>query len=544
VRLTRLSFVAQIAIAAATTVAVDPDHDDAHTLQFRSLEQHLTSLVEGDAAFDSFRARDDLAPRQRAQFDGIQFLLSEELHIQFLGLSNDSLRAEWWRRYWKLRDPTPTTPVNERLEEHERRLAYVREEFRSAKPPYFDDCGVFYLKFGPPAETREELGTTRQGVGYVSTRQWWSYPELGWNVMFSQPVPQGPWIRGDHRIKQSNRPDIVMQGSESFASGHRAQVDDEDLPRLDELAVSPRGRGSMPVPDAAAVAGDELYDAAVDHFALPDETGKQLACVFDVDAFRGAAGRTRVEVHLQTALRDLQFAWADSLYVARYRVEGVLLDEAAYEAAYDSYDDLVRASTFRTTTSDLLWPGQLQFDVRPGTYRLAVWIRDTQSGDVGRLVADLSVPQLAGGGLAISDLELASWIGPDAGTWSQRFSKRDRIVVPNPIGRYTPPNIFLGYFEIYGLQLDSRGRSRYEVKYSIQPRSARAAEGFFPSTKLVEPAFVTAQFNGEGQAADLHDSLRIDISALEPGAHDLEVTVRDLVAGTEATTNTRFALQR
>ncbi len=542
-RLAHLSFVSLIAVVV-TAAAADDDHDVGHTLQFRSLEQHLTVLVEADAAFDSFRARDDLAPPPRAQFDGIQFLLSEDLRTQFLGLSNDSLRAEWWRRYWKLRDPTPTTAINERLEEHERRLAHVREEFRSTKPPYYDDCGVFYLKFGAPAETREELGTTRQGVGYVSTRQWWSYPALGWQVVFSQPVPRGPWILGDHRTQQSNRPDLVRQGSESFVSGHRAQKSDEELPGRDELAMNPRGRGSMPVIDAAAIAGDELYAAAVDHFALPDETGEHLACVFDVDAFRSTAGRTRVEVHLQTALRDLRFAWADSLYVARYRVEGVLLDEAVYEAAYDSYDDLVRASNFRTTTSGVLWPGQLQFDVPPGTYRLAVWIRDTGSGDSVRIAADLNVPQLAGPGLAVSDLELASWIGPEAGTWNPRFSKRDRIVVPNPIGRYTLPNIFLGYFEIYGLQLDSRGRSRYEVKYAIRPRNTRAAEGFFPNSKRVESAFVTAQFTGEGKTADLHETLRVDIGTLEPGAHDLVVTVRDLVAATEATTQTRFALDR
>jgi len=536
----RVPFLVLLLVVAAVH-AEDTDRDVGHTLVFRSLEQHLSSLVEGDAAFDSFRTRDDLNPTMRADFDGLAGFLSVALQTQFLGLSSDGLRLEWQRRYWKLRDPTPTTPENERLEEHARRLLHVRERHAIATPPYFDDAGLFYLKLGPPDAVHEELGEIRQGVGYVPTRQWWVYTQLGFEAVFSQPVPHGPWIRGDRRIKATTRPELA---NEATAAGQSFR-EDADRPRYDEIAPTPsRPDFSGGLTGAAAIAGDEYALAPVDYFTLAADLGKPLSVVFDVDAFRGTRGRTRVEVHLQTALRDFRFAWSDSLYAARYRVEGVLLDDAVDEAAYDSYDDLVRATAFRTTMSDLLWPGQLQFEVAPGRYRLAVWIRDTHSGDSGRIVADLLVPSLDGVGLAISDVELASWIGPDAGTWSPRFAKRDRIVVPNPAGTYTPPSIFLGYFEIYGLQLDAKGRSRYQVAYAIRPRDGQPASGWFPKAGREESPSVTAQFIGEGKTSDLHESLRIDLGALESGAHDMEVTVRDLVAGTETTTRTRFALMR
>ena len=527
--------------AAATARAEDADRDVAHTLVVRSLEQHLSSLVEGDAAFDTSRTYDDLSPTMRADFDGLAGFLSAVLQTQFLGFSTDGLRLEWQRRYWKLRDPTPTTPENERLDEHARRLLYVRERHAIAAPPHFDDAGLFYLKFGPPDAIHEELGETRQGVGYVPTRQWWVYMQLGFEAVFSQTVPQGPWIRGDRRVKATTRPELAHEATAAAGSFR----EDADRPRYDEIAPTPSRPDFIGgLTGAAAIAGDEYAQAPVDHFVLAQDPGKPLSCVFDVDAFRGTTGRTRVEVHLQTALRDFRFAWSDSLYAARYRVEAVLLDDAVNEAAYDSYDDLVRASAFRTTLSDILWPGQLQFEVAPGRYRLAVWIRDTRSGDSSRIVADLLVPRLDGEGLAVSDLELASWIGPDAGTWSPRFNKRDRIVVPNPAGTYTPPSLFLGYFEIYGLQLDAQGLSRYQVAYSIRPREGRPASGWFPKPGREESPSVTAQFIGAGKASDLHELLRIDLSALESGAHEMEITVRDLVAGTETTTQTRFALLR
>jgi GWxTD domain-containing protein len=50
--------------------------------------------------------------------------------------------------YWRLRDPDPFTPGTARLEEHLRRRDYARENFGMAKPPYFDDRGQIYLKYG------------------------------------------------------------------------------------------------------------------------------------------------------------------------------------------------------------------------------------------------------------------------------------------------------------------------------------------------------------------------------------------------------------
>ena len=60
------------------------------------------------------------------------------------------------RRFWIERDPTPTTPRNERLEEHWRRIVYAREHFLYAKLPPLgtDERGQVYVKFGEPERIR------------------------------------------------------------------------------------------------------------------------------------------------------------------------------------------------------------------------------------------------------------------------------------------------------------------------------------------------------------------------------------------------------
>lgn len=77
-------------------------------------------------------------------------------------------RSEWLRKYWKLRDPTPTTDINESQIEIERRINYARayfsslwnyRHFRYLKDQYlrqswphapWDARGEVYIKYGEP----------------------------------------------------------------------------------------------------------------------------------------------------------------------------------------------------------------------------------------------------------------------------------------------------------------------------------------------------------------------------------------------------------
>lgn len=59
------------------------------------------------------------------------------------------------RRWWRIRDPTPTTPYNERIMEHWERIAHVRRNYApdsSRTGPLLgsDERGAAYLKYGTP----------------------------------------------------------------------------------------------------------------------------------------------------------------------------------------------------------------------------------------------------------------------------------------------------------------------------------------------------------------------------------------------------------
>ncbi len=54
--------------------------------------------------------------------------------------------------FWLRKDPTPTTPANERLLEHFKRIAYSREEYIRMRNSVYntDDRGLIYVKYGEP----------------------------------------------------------------------------------------------------------------------------------------------------------------------------------------------------------------------------------------------------------------------------------------------------------------------------------------------------------------------------------------------------------
>jgi len=71
----------------------------------------------------------------------------EQATVEGLPLNN---KGEFFRKFWKKKDPTPTTLLNERYVEHFQRVKHCMENFPDIIPPYYDDRGMIFVKYGPP----------------------------------------------------------------------------------------------------------------------------------------------------------------------------------------------------------------------------------------------------------------------------------------------------------------------------------------------------------------------------------------------------------
>lgn len=84
----------------------------------------------------------------------LAYIMDEELskELKVLLQSKSPYLSERITQFWQFLDPTPSSIHNERLIEHWKRIAFIREEFKmGAKPPLETDIrGYTFLKYGPP----------------------------------------------------------------------------------------------------------------------------------------------------------------------------------------------------------------------------------------------------------------------------------------------------------------------------------------------------------------------------------------------------------
>lgn len=82
----------------------------------------------------------------------VLYLSTPEEKETFLTLNTDTQRDQFIEQFWKRRDPTPGTEINEFKDEHYRRIKYANERFAKDVPGWQTDRGRIYIVMGPPDE--------------------------------------------------------------------------------------------------------------------------------------------------------------------------------------------------------------------------------------------------------------------------------------------------------------------------------------------------------------------------------------------------------
>ena len=113
---------------------------------------------KAETLFETYIA--GLNARERMPFEDISLLASEGETEAFRQATGRERQA-FLNRFWKRRDPTPITEVNERRVEHFRRVAYAREHFGSAIFPW-DRRGEIYVRYGTPSHKSASANRQRE----------------------------------------------------------------------------------------------------------------------------------------------------------------------------------------------------------------------------------------------------------------------------------------------------------------------------------------------------------------------------------------------
>ena len=114
----------------------------------------------------------DLSLRFREFINLTTYIIRETERDVFLSLTNDKDRDLFIETFWKVRDPTPGTPVNEYKDEIIKRFNEANKKFkyRTVREGWKTDQGRIYIILGPPKST-EYL----EGDNEICSTELWSY---------------------------------------------------------------------------------------------------------------------------------------------------------------------------------------------------------------------------------------------------------------------------------------------------------------------------------------------------------------------------------
>jgi GWxTD domain-containing protein len=549
----------------------------------------MESDTAGQAVYEAILDRLDETSAEILYRD-IAVLVSQQEAERYQTLAMEQ-RAEFFRRFWKERDPVPVREVNLRLAEHYRRVARAlaeyplhstgngyftdRDEFLrdSPKVPYYDSTVVFekaratrywldhrgmiLLQHGEPDS---KLGPRRYGSGYSSE---------SWIIGQARPRP--------FLFNFVKRPDVgeyVLTLNLGVAATSPLAADDPA-----EVVASITGDYSRLYMSRARL--HPIYRTVLEARSQFDlERG--LRAEHEQMATFAKAAMSLDSTSYYTRENTLPMAVSVSNFYSE-GLPGIHVDFAVDLKVVD-LDKLKESSTLEATVLvyDMdwkevltrvdeeypLWPppsgkaktfvGYLQvLDLDPDQYRLVLQINQSDTGRIGIARGRHQTMYVRAQNLGLSDLYLRQL--PVAQDKDAKAVDPNAPWLPAPgrvIRRQNPSKI---EFDLYNMSADEAGTARYEIEERILTLYKKpgilsqiagygnlAGQMFFPFYTFVAQAGtfalsqalasetkgieVQTRMVEKPAASTLTEAFQMDLTELDPGVYTVYVTVRDLVS--------------
>ncbi len=522
-----------------------------------------------------------LGPGMQREVASLQYLMNGYQLQQFFALPSDTLRRDWITRFWAKHDPTPATPKNEMKTEHYLRADIAQSEFQIAEFPGWDKRGEVLIRYGFP-DYRGTMPPEVTARKVHAPGELWFYKRHQMIVQFRDESMLGNF---KYAITPLGDAEGVSPELMEFLTYDSEQTIQEQIPaqylefyeapelndpgkrwtKMDEVfkglpqntPLRPRVHGTreeiddnaspdyarnLPANPSDVFYADEAREYASNFEGVLEDTPSSypfnfaktsFTFYFGVDQFRGGDGVNRIEVNLEFPVQPVE---GKSLPARNYQAEAVVMDEN-YQVIERKKRDIALPSTMARPDGGRLMPAQIVFSLPRGYYRVAVNMSDLDVKHSSAYRTNVSSRNFDEE-LALSDILFAQKIAPTAEL--SPFSRGALEVVPHPIRRYAVGTPVPVYFEIYGLDLEERGQSDYEVEYRVVP-SSDDKKSIFDRFDGGETVFAS-RFEGSGFNANEPLHLTIKSENLKPGLYDFIVRVKDELSQSETYRQASFRI--
>ena len=445
-------------------------------------------------------------------------------------------------RFWNRRDPTPLTPENERLLEHYRRVAYALEHY--ARPGGgWDKRGEVFIRLGDPdhisswddvqAERNREVQEAR--VNFVNRSR------IALAISPGLPIfPVSANARWEYWIYAQLDGGIEITFAEVF-KGRRYDYAPFPLRIAPHLGVHLADYQGGVVMQNVVARRPSLYspdfaDLPIDFYYYPAD-------------FKGPKSTTRLEVYYGLPASEVVRLNVDEKTDLILLDRGVAFFDSLWNEVHRKVDQMAfKAPTDQQVADGAFIPGVMPVDLPPGTYHMALQVRDVVSGKSQVYQQAVILEDYhKSSRLLVSDIELAFATEPTDEPPGDYVKNGLKVIPMSSLAFRSEQNAFV-YFEIYNLKQDAFGQTRYRVEYTLRSQRERALpakilHGLGRAFRLSEKdQEIVIAYDQAGNRPDEVAYVELDLTETQEGGQQVRVAVTDLLADDRATKEISFRI--
>ncbi len=533
-----------------------------------------------------------MSDQERSYYEDISRVGTADDAAALRDLPEDEV-AQYLRRFWLRRDPTPVTQVNERLLEHFRRVWYSRLYYSRGKTPW-DDRGEVYIRYGKPEHVSSSANPNFESshdVDQVRERYLRGiYGSRAPDELLTGNMPIYPLVDPQLYRSASNRSSM---GEDQFFDYYQnrdfgaERTESEDMSaRFGRDAGSTAnirwetwtytnigsgfvftfvdrfGTGEYRFAEPPAT-GDANLVSALDHYSPAQQfafaresspehfayttTQQPLNFSFYTAQFRRDDSRTQIDVYYDIPVNELVFRERrhESGYEAIVE-SGIAVFDSAWNVLVRSKDPMSFIAPERPAAD----VGMRQIDMRSiimaggGRILLSVQEQDVLSGRLQAYQENIDVARFDANQLAMSDIIVAGVVRNATDDDDEKYVRNGLYVLPMASQAFRRAQPMHVYFEIYNLTRGpDYGETSYEVEHSVSIDDDESGGSILGSVGRIFGGTSRSVAVGqviEGIRESERQHFQVDTSNLEPGEYTLTIAVRDLKSDKLVSKTRRF----
>lgn len=533
-------------------------------------ESYWDSINNEKQYFDSLSTADEKTFQHEFEYPFI-VLLDENQKKTYFNSDSLSLRKSFIISYWKMMNPNPLMPENDWLVNFIARCIYVKKYFASSKPPFFDDRGKYFIKYGKPTNRYRDSGgrkTVRlfkdRGIyqylsnlysGFPPGIYYWVYPNESWvyrNIgqdFIIHFVKEGIDFKEVKSLTKALSTGIAknvawywsdliqyrayLSPSLTRTANNLLQLENELYFAAYTGKMSATERDNL-LPHRRIFEQKTIYEAKVTmnkrtppfFIHYPVHAFNELNFFNDIAQFRGQNDSTKVDIVFLSPLEKSIFrSKSDTISIEfQYLVRDLKYNSIAQSKYTLKFPlKLFKMENLRNAVSNL------SFVAFPQQGDLTLQIKRMNDGRIGFSKKTFNIKDFSGQNLMISDIQFFTEITNKNQLQILPATRKQNIIVtPYPYQKIRKSSPVFCYFEIYNLR--TAGITN-EFEISLRVFTYTSGKSIFKkfSTWLTGAKKVAISIvHSQPVTGDIAKELiSIDFSNLTNGTYRLEITVTD-----------------